>query len=244
LLKIVMLACALSVGALCGFLGVVNPAAKNPQYEDAAAQTKKVKQAATAFLNTLSAEQRQEVAFDFTPKKTAVIAPFHRTSDGGVAPGGPTASAGMKGPAGRPPENPPGRSQHMGPPNDGKPGALGGGPGGSGFGMGPPGGFIGEQYGKAVWSNYPVSDVLRPGLQLGSLNVAQRAAVMDLLQTVLSPMGIRKSSISWDPIKPCLRQDNISAQALPVTRWASSVNRAKRNRGWSSLVAIISASIL
>jgi hypothetical protein len=58
--------------------------------------------------------------------------------------------------------------------------------------MGPPGGFIGEQYGKAVWSNYPVSDVLRPGLQLGSLNVAQRAAVMDLLQTMLSPMGYQK----------------------------------------------------
>jgi len=192
LLKIVMLACALSVGALCGFLGVVHPAAKNPQHEDAAAQTKQVAQAATAFLNTLSTEQRQKVAFDFTPKKTAVIAPFHRISDGGVAPGAPTASAGMKGPAGPSHENPPGGGQHMGPPNGGKPGAPGGGPGGSGFGMGPPGGFVGEQYGMAVWSNYPVSDVLRPGLQLGSLNVAQRAAVMHLLETMLSPMGYQK----------------------------------------------------
>jgi hypothetical protein len=37
------------------------------------------------------------------------------------------------------------------------------------------GGFVGEQYGKAIWSNFPVSDVPRPGLQLGSLNSAQRA---------------------------------------------------------------------
>ena len=69
MLKLVMLACALSVGALYGFLGVVHPAAKNPQHEDAAAQTKQVAQAATAFLNTLSTEQRQKVTFDFTPKR-------------------------------------------------------------------------------------------------------------------------------------------------------------------------------
>jgi hypothetical protein len=30
--------------------------------------------------------------------------------------------------------------------------------------MGPGGGFAGEQYGKAVWSNYPVGDVPRSGL--------------------------------------------------------------------------------
>jgi hypothetical protein len=192
LLRIVMLAYALSVGALCGYLGTVHPAANNVQHEDAAAQTKQVARAATAFLNTLSTEQRQKVTFDFTPKKTAVIAPFHRTSDGGVAPGAPTASAGMKGPARPPRENPPGGGQHMGPPNGGKPGPPGGGPGGSGFGMGPPGGFVGEQYGMAVWSNYPVSDVLRPGLRLGSLSVAQRAAVMHLLETMLSPMGYQK----------------------------------------------------
>lgn len=58
--------------------------------------------------------------------------------------------------------------------------------------MGPPGGFIGEQYGQAVWSNYPVSDVLRPGLRLGTLTVPQRTAAMHLLKTVLSPMGYQK----------------------------------------------------
>ena len=58
--------------------------------------------------------------------------------------------------------------------------------------MGPPGGFIGEQYGQAVWSNYPVSDVLRPGLRLGTLTAPQRTSAMHLLQTMLSPMGYQK----------------------------------------------------
>ena len=186
-----MVASMLSVGAFCGYLGAVHPAANIVQQAGAADQTKQVARAATAFLNTLSAEQRQKVAFDFIPKKVAVIASFHRTPDGGVAPGAPAASPATKGPTGPPPGNAP-AGGHMGPPNGGKPGAPGGGPGGSGFGMGPPGGFVGEQYGKAVWSNYPVSDVLRPGLQLGSLNVAQRDAAMHLLQTMLSPMGYQK----------------------------------------------------
>ena len=183
-----MLASALSVGALCGYLGTVYATAKGVQQADAAAQTKQVAQAATALLNTLSVEQRQKVAFDFIPQKTAVIARFRRTSDGGVAPGAPTADAGMKVPSGAPQGNAAG-SQQMGPPNGGKPGVGRGGPG---FGQGPPGGFVGEQYGKAVWSNYPVSDVLRPGLRMGSLSGAQKSAVMHLLQTMLSPMGYQK----------------------------------------------------
>ena len=66
------------------------------------------------------------------------------------------------------------------------------GPTKGGPGMGPPGGFVGERYGLAVWSNYPVSDVPRPGLRLGSLTNTQRAAAMHLLQTVLSSMGYQK----------------------------------------------------
>ena len=46
--------------------------------------------------------------------------------------------------------------------------------------------------GKAVWSNFPVSDVPRPGLTLGSLSSAQRDAAMHLLQVVLSPKGYQK----------------------------------------------------
>jgi Protein of unknown function (DUF3500) len=52
--------------------------------------------------------------------------------------------------------------------------------------------FVGEQYGQAVWSNFPVSDVPRPGLTLGSLSVAQHDAAMHLLQVLLSPKGYQK----------------------------------------------------
>jgi hypothetical protein len=49
--------------------------------------------------------------------------------------------------------------------------------------------MIGEQYGQAMWSNYPVSDVPRPGLTLGKLSSAQREAVMSLPRVLLSEHG-------------------------------------------------------
>jgi hypothetical protein len=52
--------------------------------------------------------------------------------------------------------------------------------------------FVGEQYGQAVWSNYPTSDVPRPGLALGGMSTTQRAAAMQLLQAMLSPRGYQK----------------------------------------------------
>lgn len=52
--------------------------------------------------------------------------------------------------------------------------------------------FVGEQYGQAVWSNYPVSDVPRPGVRLGSLSAAQREAALHLLQVLLSLKGYQK----------------------------------------------------
>lgn len=52
--------------------------------------------------------------------------------------------------------------------------------------------MVGEQYGRAMWSNFPVSDVPRPGLRLGSLDEAQHEAVMALLQLLLSDRGYRK----------------------------------------------------
>jgi hypothetical protein len=152
-------------------------------------QTQAVVDATSDFLKSLTADQRKRVQFAFTPQKLGVNAPFHRTSDGGVAPGAP--AGGQAGPnrAGR--ENHPPNGQERGPvgPRGGRGGSCG--PGG-GQGGGPPGGFIGEQYGQAVWSNYPVSDVLRPGLRLGTLTAPQRAAAMHMLQTLLSPMGYQK----------------------------------------------------
>jgi hypothetical protein len=69
-------------------------------------------------------------------------------------------------------------------------GPHGGPPGGGKGGQFP--GFIGEQYGQAVWSNYPVSDVPRPGLKLGSLTIPQREAAMKMLQALLSTKGYEK----------------------------------------------------
>ena len=154
-------------------------------------QTRAVVDAASAFLGSLRADQRQKVQFAFTPQKLGANAPFHRTTDGGVAPGAPAGGqqAGAGG-AGRGPGGP--IRQGRGPGGPGGPGGKQGGPGGGGFGGGPPGGFIGEQYGQAVWSNYPVSDVLRPGLRLGTLTAPQHTAAMHLLQIVLSPMGYQK----------------------------------------------------
>lgn len=53
-------------------------------------------------------------------------------------------------------------------------------------------GRLGEQYGAAQWSNYPVSDVPRPGLVWATLSEAQQAAETTLLQTALSASGYQK----------------------------------------------------
>lgn len=52
--------------------------------------------------------------------------------------------------------------------------------------------FIGEQYGQAVWSNFPVSDVPRPGLTLGSLSAPQHDGAMHVLKVLLSAEGYQK----------------------------------------------------
>ena len=77
--------------------------------------------ATTAFLNSLSAEERQKVQFTFTPQKTATAAKFI----------------------------------------GGRGGLLN---------------FVGEQYGQAMWSNFPVSSVPRTGIRLGNMSDAQRTA--------------------------------------------------------------------
>jgi Protein of unknown function (DUF3500) len=147
----------------------------------AANQTNSIVTATTAFLNSLSPEQREKILFPFVLEKTATAAKFART--GGRGPGGP--GAGGNGPGG-------------GARGPGDPGRGGGGSGGDrkGPGGGPGGGagfgFVGEQYGKAVWSNYPVSDVPRPGLTLGSLSPAQRESETQMMQVLLSAKGYQK----------------------------------------------------
>lgn len=161
---------------LCVFAGTAS------SQSTTASQTKSVVAATNAFLNSLSPEQREKVLFPFIPEKTAKAAKFARTG-GGRGPG-----AGGNGPGG--PGRGPGDPGRGGPPGGDRKGP-GGGPGG-GAGMGPGGGFVGEQYGKAVWSNYPVSDVPRPGVTLGSLSPAQREAETKMMQVLLSPKGYQK----------------------------------------------------
>jgi hypothetical protein len=52
--------------------------------------------------------------------------------------------------------------------------------------------FIGEQFGASVWSNYPISDVPRPGVRMGDLTNTQHQAALDLLAATLSPLGYQK----------------------------------------------------
>ncbi|MCJ2141117.1 DUF3500 domain-containing protein [Methylobacterium sp. E-066] len=109
----------------------------NPAHGAGAAQTQAIAAAATAFLSTLSDEQRAAVQFAFEPQPKATAAHFR---------GGMRSDVDM----------------------------------------------VGEQYGRAMWSNFPVSDVPRPGLRLGSLDDAQREAAMALLRVLLSDRGYRK----------------------------------------------------
>lgn len=143
-------------------------------------QTQSVVNAATAFINLLNPDQRKKVLFPFVAQKKATAANFQRTGASGKQP--------------EPGSNPATQRQQPQEDTSKRPADRGnrtGGPGGN-PGMGSFGGFVGEQYGQAVWSNFPVSDVPRPGLQLGSLNAAQRNAAMHLLQVLLSAKGYQK----------------------------------------------------
>lgn len=195
--KMLMMAGVLTLVGVVGYVSTSRLEGKMSEQAASDRATQAAANATLAFLETLTPEQRQKVQFPFTPQNVAKEAAFHRTSDGGVAPGAPAGGerGGRGGALGgpRPPNGgPPGPPREGGPGRQGPggPGGPGGGPGG--FGQGPPGGFIGEQYGAAVWSNYPVSDVPRPGLQIGILSAPERTAAMHLLQTVLSPMGYQK----------------------------------------------------
>ena len=168
--KFMLLAVAagLSVIPWCGHAGWSGKSSSAIAEAAVGAQTQVIVTAATAFLSSLSADERRKVQFAFTPQKAATAARFTRAKGPGGAGGGAKSMGG--------PGTPPGGEQ---------------GPG-KGPGMGAGGGFVGEQYGQAVRSNYPVSDVPRPGLHLGNLNSAQRDALMHLLQVALSPKGYQK----------------------------------------------------
>ncbi|MGA7924772.1 MAG: hypothetical protein WCA20_02125 [Candidatus Sulfotelmatobacter sp.] len=85
--KLVVLASALTLTGALGYVGVKRVEGKTAQQPAPDRETRAVVDAATAFLKTLSTDQRQKVQFTFTPQETGTIARFHRTPDGGVAPG-------------------------------------------------------------------------------------------------------------------------------------------------------------
>lgn len=161
--------------AILGCLGFQLNKSRSMKVKTPADQTLEIVQATNAFLHSLSEEQRSKLSFPFTRSKTASLAKFARTG----SPGGPGGS-------------PPGGENKQGPPRGAGGTPLQGGPPGGGNKGGQFSGFTGEQFGQAVWSNYPVSDVPRPGIKLGSLNAAQREAAMHLLQTLLSFKGYEK----------------------------------------------------
>src|SRR4051794_33695763 len=151
---LIFVACAVTLTGVIGCLGPKRVEGKTVEQPAIDRQTGAVLEATTAFLNSLTADQRQKVQFAFLPQKAGTSANFHRTADGSVAPGAP-AGGQRSGPGGGPGRGPTGRDGGPAGPRAQTRG-LGrppGGPGG-GAGMGPPGGFIGEQYGQAVWSNY------------------------------------------------------------------------------------------
>jgi hypothetical protein len=58
--------------------------------------------------------------------------------------------------------------------------------------------FVGEQLGRSMWTNFPVSDVPRAGLRLGALDQRQLDAAMKLLKVLLSDRGYRKTQEIMD----------------------------------------------
>ncbi len=147
------------------------------QSSTASGQSEVIRTAASRFVRTLASERQARIIYPFPTHETPTMAKFTRKSGPGE-PGDPGGPGGSGAPMGQGPL--------------GGPGGLGshGGPGGSG---GPDGfAFVGEKYGQAIWTNFPVSDVPRPGLRMGELTVSERDAAHGLLKTVLSPMGYQK----------------------------------------------------
>ena len=173
--------------------------AGTPPTPSPAQQSETIRAAAHGFLQALAPDRRGRLTFPY-PKgqKPAAVSfdelgrgpghwgkpkpgthdlsfdieghPIIRDRSDGGRPGGP---GGPKGPGG--PDGPGGPGGPQGPrdPAGGRPAA-------------------GERLGQAVWTNFPVDNVPRPGVQMGEFTAAERSAAHGLLQAVLSPMGYQK----------------------------------------------------
>src|SRR5258708_36425771 len=109
-IKIKPIACvpALAIAGFCMYFAR-NAAPQRATY----GETKAIVTATTAFLNSLSAVQREKVQFPFVPEKTAKSASFARSDKGGGARGG-KGPGGPDGPGGRGPGSPGGSGRPSG----------------------------------------------------------------------------------------------------------------------------------
>lgn len=185
--KLIYFIPVLAAITLYGFMYRTTVTVRHEQQELPEAQTKVIVAAANAFLNTLNADQRKIAQLEFLRPKVATATQFNM-GNMRRGPGGPPNG-------GRPPGN--GDTTQRRPDNRSgqRPGGGNGGPPASG-----------EQYGKAIWSNFPVSITPRAGIELGSLNINQRAAATHLLQVSLSAEGYQK-------VKEIMGSDQVLADA-------------------------------
>ena len=151
--------------------GQTPPLAEPPR--PAAERSEAIRRAASEFLETLAPDRRARVTFAF-PKGQSPTAVGFRPMPGRL--GGSD------------------RQQHdVSFDTDGNPtsalGPGGGPPGGDHRGAPPP---AGEKYGQALWTNFPVDIVPRPGVRMGDFTAAERDAAHGLLKILLSPMGYQK----------------------------------------------------
>lgn len=157
------------------------------QPDSVSEQAAAIRAAADKFVKTLDAGRRGRVTFPF-PKGQSPTAIGFNHMPGGF--GGPRAPGGSDHPR-----------HDVGFDTNGDPKSDSG-PGGFRPGGGPPGGpggphhdgpmAAGEKYGDAVWTNFPIDNVSRPGVRMGELTAAERESVHGLLRAVLTPMGYQK----------------------------------------------------
>ena len=151
-------------------------------------QADAIRTAAGQFCQVLETKRRDRVVFPFPKGQTATAVGFSHQPGGFGGPkgtGGPDhVRRGFVFDTEGNPQPEAGRERGPGP-GGGPPGD----PGGPQRG-GPP--AAGEKFGDAVWTNFPIDNVLRPGVRMGECTAAEREAVHHLLQVVLSPMGYRK----------------------------------------------------
>ena len=144
-----------------------------------AEQSEAVRKAASELLRTLAPDRHDRITFPFPKGQSPTAIGF------GPMPG---RHGGPGGPGGFGPQH-----RDVSFDTDGHPepdASSGGGPPHGEHHGAPP--AAGEKYGQAVWTNFPVDIVPRPGVRMGDFTAAERDAAHGLLQVVLSPMGYQK----------------------------------------------------